>query len=180
MTDEPAEIRINVWDLTPANGMFRRWNFGFFHTSIVIGERSEFCFGVHPYEDDGIEQAPAVDKVPLRLEFVKHYKSVPIGPAKYSYDECMAILDEFKASSEWKGGGYNMFYHNCNTFTRKLCERLCETEYFMNYPFWVSRAERFFRPLYSISLAHILNIGEAPPMFRTIPNHLLHDSNPDF
>lgn len=179
--EKGCAIRINVFDLHSVNECFRKFNLGLFHTQICFDDKEEYCFGVENAGKSGVQKTPGVNKPPKRIENVKFYMSVEMGRSSYDLQECLDILHkEFEQDDEWQATGYNMVYHNCNTFTMKMCERLLTREDFKNYPFWVSRVERFFRPFYSISLAYVMNFLGDTPIAHTIPDSLLHDSNPKF
>lgn len=175
-TENRCLIRINVFDLHPINACFRRWNLGFFHTQICFDDKEEYCFGVEISGKSGIQKTPGINKPPKRIASVRHYMSIDMGRSSYTFGQCVNILEEFQRSIEWQATGYNMFYHNCNTFTWKISQRLLDQESLKKYPFWVSRAERFFRPMYSISLAYVMNLHRDTMIAHTIPDELLHDS----
>lgn len=156
-----TKIRVNVFDLIPVNRLLRFAKLGIYHTSVVIGDRSEYYHGYKFAGQTGIDSPEVVDKLPSSMSG-DFYATYEIGESKYSYEECLQIVQEFKESDRYLSEYYNFLFHNCNQFTYELCQALVGEQSMKSYPMWVFRSEKLFRFAYRISVSAIFSAFHKP------------------
>lgn len=176
------EISVNVFDMLPINKSLRFIHYGMYHSTIVLGNSKEcyFVSGQSSFRCGIIVKTPTYPPKAVEGPF---YKTYHLGLSNYTEEELLNILSFYQHSKSWLESSYNLFYHNCNTFTLDFCRRVLPPERFSLYPFFVSRLERSFQYVYSISLSHLLCsmnnfITQEPPNLRKefTENDLLSDS----
>ncbi|OHT04616.1 hypothetical protein TRFO_27821 [Tritrichomonas foetus] len=156
--DDVVKIRLNIFDLTPLNQMLRFCHVGVYHSSIVIGDSSEYYFGFAAINYTGIDSPERIDHLPSSMTG-KYYTTVELGSSPYSLQECRMIVTRFRTSRRWLSDHYNFLFHNCNTFTYELASALLGNEIVPNYPKWLSRGEKIGQFLYQTSVIHIFELG---------------------
>jgi hypothetical protein len=154
-TVEMVKIRVNAYDLTPLNRILRCIHFGIYHTSVVIDERSEYYYGFYQFGQTGIDAANVINELPKVMNGI-FYESFEMGDSHSSYEECDAIVQQFRNADRWLSERYNIIWHNCNNFTFELCEALLGAGNARNFPQWVHRFEYAAKYIVSISLSHII------------------------
>lgn len=164
-----TKIRVNVFDLLPMNRILRFMKLGIYHTSVVIGDQSEYYHGFALFGRTGIDSPEVIDRLPSNMSG-NLYATYEIGETKYSYSECQQIVDDFKKSDRYLSDHYNFLFHNCNIFTYELCQALMADDNVPTYPMWVMRSEKIFRFIYNISVSATFSMFHKPcPGFGPLP-----------
>ena len=153
-----ASIRINVFDLTELNSVFRCCKIGVYHTSIVIDNKDEYYFGFAQYGYTGIDSPEKIDHIPSSM-IGTLYTQVELGKSLFNYQDCCNIIQQFFESEEWLSDAYNMLFHNCNDFTLAVSKALFEPDVIKKlYPFWVQRGISIGKWFFSTSIAYTLHL----------------------
>jgi deubiquitinase DESI2 len=138
-------VYLNIYDVTSLNQALEFIGFGLYHTSVGM-YGLEFSYGGHDGYSSGTVVVMKGNSAGLTLK-----ESIPIGHTHYNLDE---INDILKYMGEfWLGCDYDPFRRNCNSFTEKLVEYVCDkNEYY--FPSYINRFTKmgtvfrmWFKPL---------------------------------
>lgn len=155
--DSGTKIKLNIFDLIKVNKAFRCCHLGIYHSSVVIDEKSEYYFGFAAYHFTGIDSPERINHLPSVMDG-EFYMSVDMGISPYSYNQCQDIVKTFKGEDRWLSDSYNFLFHNCNTFTYELCDRLLNHQFMDRYPKWLTRGENIGKFIYITSVAYVLDL----------------------
>lgn len=163
-----AEIRVNVYDLTKANGILRaitskKTQFGVYHTSVVVGNQFEVYYGFYRNGVTGVDYASTIDKLPSSMKG-NLYSSYVLGNSKYSVDEIRTLARKMSLRSEWLSDRYNILQHNCHSFSLAFCKEILQPHQLRLYPGFVFNGENVGNALYD-SFISIFVDKEHPPYF---------------
>lgn len=152
-----ASVRINIFDLTSLNSIFRCCKVGVYHTSIVIDNRNEYYYGFAAAGYTGIDSPDEIDRIPASMTGTL-YKQVELGTSQLEYSECQTKIQQLIESPLWLSESYNMLYHNCNDFTLEVSQILFGEEHVQkHYPFWVQRGITIGKWIFSTSLSYVVH-----------------------
>ena len=160
MGEENPVLYLNVFHLTPfVNKIFRRFNVGAYHSQLSIGDRDEVFFGFLNQAGSGIQHSKKVGDPPPELAGAELYKKFDLGKAKYDFNKCKEVVRDFENCPDWLAEHYHIFYHNCNSFTRELCNALLGRKQMKNYPLWISNGERTVGTfIYRTSISYVIEL----------------------
>ena len=147
------EVSVNVFDMLQVNKYLRFVKFGMYHSSIVLNTSKEIYYGC----GTGSNQTGVFVKsphFPPRAPEGPIYRTFYLGTTKFSEKQVLKILDRYQHSNVWKQSRYNIFYHNCNSFTLDFCRTILAPSQFSLFPFFISRGEKSLQFIFSLSLSH--------------------------
>lgn len=125
---QPTTVRINVYDISPANQYTTYCGVGIFHTGVeAFG--IEFAYGGHPNDTSGIfatrrYEAPGD---------VKFRQTIEIGLTRYTRKEVDAIIQSL--GEKYTGQKYHLLLRNCNHFADEFVSKLTGKQ----IPLWINR-----------------------------------------
>lgn len=149
-----VNISINIFDLTRVNRALRFLHLGVFHTSVVIDGCIEYFYGFSTTSESGVFSTCNVGVLPPSMRG-DLFRTVDIGAAARTRESAEAIASAFAASPRWAASRYDVFFHNCNTFSFELSRALIGDAAIARYPLFVPRAERIGRFVFATSFAYL-------------------------
>jgi len=155
-----VKVRVNVYDLSHVNRVFRFSKLGVYHTSVVIGEEFEIYYGYLSYSICGIDYAEEIDKLPSSMSG-NLYSTYNMGNSELSLDEIRKKCKQFSKRAEWLSNRYNVLCHNCNTFSYSLCSEILIKRNMEHFPEFVFRSQRVIKPVFEI-LSPIIDENKTP------------------
>jgi hypothetical protein len=148
-----TSVRVNIYDLSSINTLFRCLGLGVYHTGVVVADTREYYFGCADFPESGIGSSRHPGKPPHPMEGT-FYQTVDLGTTPLSPEECHALMRSMRTTPQWLGDSYNIVYHNCHAFSLDFCVTLLGKDNIRNFPFWVRRFEKLVQFAFSVSLAH--------------------------
>ncbi|TMW57454.1 hypothetical protein Poli38472_003379 [Pythium oligandrum] len=105
-------VRLNVYDLSDANGYISYIGLGLFHTGVEIGG-DEFSFA---------SGAGVFYSTPRQAPGARFRESIEMGDFQGSYSDAKNLA--YSLRHEFDGASYNLFTKNCNSYSEALCQLL--------------------------------------------------------
>ena len=163
-----THIRVNVYDLTKANGFLRalsskQTNFGVYHSSVVVGEDFEIYYGFYRRGVTGVDYANFIDTLPLSMSGTL-YSSYDLGYSHFTLEEIRSIARKMSLREEWLSDRYNILQHNCHTFSLAFCKEILLKAQLINFPAYVFKCEDIGNKLYD-HIGSLFIDEENPPFF---------------
>ena len=166
-------IRVNVFDLTRANKIFRKSQVGVYHTSVVVGDDFEVYYGYYRKGCTGVDYATHIDELPSSMSG-ELYSTYILGKSRYTLEECQKIARKLSLREEWLSNRYNVLNHNCHAFALEFCKAVVDPHQLRNFPAFVFKGENVGSALYNNFLSLFVDEND-PPYFLSkqpyIPNH---------
>ncbi|ERN15211.1 deSI-like protein At4g17486 isoform X1 [Amborella trichopoda] len=127
---DPAQLYLNIYDLTPVNDYLYWFGLGIYHSGIEI-HGLEYGFGAHDFPTSGVFEVE-----PRNCPGFVYRCSILLG----SIDMTPTDLREFmeNMARKYHGDTYHLISKNCNHFTDDVCLRLAGKP----IPGWVNRLAR--------------------------------------
>ena len=147
-----THIRVNVYDLTKANGFFRaitskKTNFGVYHSSVVVGETFEIYYGFYRRGVTGVDYATEIDEIPASMTG-KLFSTYDLGCSPLNIQEITTIARKMSLREEWLSDRYNILQHNCHSFSLAFCEQILPKSQLSRFPGFVFKCEDIGNKLY--------------------------------
>ena len=163
-----TQIRVNVYDLTKANGIFRAFSskqtkFGVYHSSVVVGDDFEIYYGFYRRGVTGVDYATHIDEIPASMSGTL-YSTYNLGYSKYTLEEIRAIARKLSLRDEWLSDRYNILQHNCHSFSLAFCQMILNTEQLSRFPAFIFKCEAVGNKLYDNFISLFVD-EENPPYF---------------
>lgn len=168
--NQMTTIRVNVYDLSRINGIFRKSKLGIYHTSVVVGEEFEIYYGYYKYGCTGVDYARKINHLPSSMSG-SLYSTYFIGKSVYTIDKLKRIAKQFSLREEWLSNRYNVLNHNCNSFSLAFCKEVLRLKCLRRFPVFVFKSEKFGNTLYNSFLK--LFVDENNPPYFLNKNHLV-------
>ena len=111
---------MNIYNVTSLNKGLECVGFGLYHTSVGICD-GEISYGGHDKPVSGIVVVEEGNCAGLVLK-----EKLVVGLTYYNSDEIDEIVDYL--GQFWHGCDYDPFAKNCNDFTERLTETICDKE----------------------------------------------------
>ena len=156
-------IRVNVYDLSRINSIFRKSKFGIYHTSVVVGEVFEIYYGFYKFGCSGVDYASKIDNLPSIMKG-SLYSTYFLGKSRYTIDEIKRIARQFSLREEWLSNRYNILNHNCHSFSFAFCREILDPQCLRSFPAFVFKSEKFGNVLYENFLKLFVD-EKNPPYF---------------
>lgn len=127
---ESSQVFLNVYDLTPMNGIAYWLGLGVYHSGVQV-HGVEYAFGSHGHATTGIFEGE-----PKQCEGFVFRKQILVGHTEKNWREVRRIMKEL--AEDYKGTSYNLITRNCNHFSNDVCVRLTGN----TIPSWINRLAR--------------------------------------
>lgn len=160
---EGARIRVNVYDLTKVNSLFRKSKLGVYHTSVVVGDAFEVYYGFYKTGCTGVDYANHINMLPSSMSGT-FYSSYDLGTSEYTIEECKRIARQMSLREEWLSNRYNILNHNCHAFALEYCKAILCPHKLLNFPAYVFKGESVGSALYDNFLSIFIDENN-PPYF---------------
>lgn len=158
-----TEIRVNVYDLTKLNSLFRSSMTGIYHTSVVVGNEFEIYYGFLRYGSTGVDYAEEINILPQGMSGTL-YNSYVLGFSIYSVAKCQKKARQMSLREEWLSDRYNILEHNCHSFSFAFCSELLRPFQMSEFPMYVFQAEKIGSKMYTKFFNVFIN-EDKPPFF---------------
>jgi len=129
-SSSPAQLYLNVYDLTPLNNYMYWFGVGIFHSGIEA-YGVEYAFRAHDYPTSGVFEVE-----PKSCPGFIFRRSVLLGNVDMSPHQFRQFIERMAGS--YNGDSYHLIAKNCNHFTEDISKRLTRK----SIPGWVNRLAR--------------------------------------
>ena len=171
-----AVIRVNVYDLTRANKLFRKSKVGIYHTSVVVNDEFEVYYGFYRHGCTGVDYATTIDELPPSMSG-QLYSTYILGKSKYTVEQCQKLARKLSLREEWLSNRYNVLSHNCHAFALEYCKLIVDPHKLRNFPAFVFKGEDVGNILYHNFLSIFVD-EENPPYFLSKQPYTKEDDVP--
>lgn len=117
-------VYLKVYSGGKWNCLLNFFGIGIYHTGVEV-YKQEYWYGGHNGDTTGIVRT-SPGEVNLKLE-----ESILIGNTMMSHKEVLSEMSYLDRT--WTGSEYDPFSRNCNSFSKELIYRLCQSRYFPPY-----------------------------------------------
>ena len=126
MTND-KNIKLNIYDLHYSNNYFCYFGCGFYHTTLVIGDK-EYDYG--PAEGIDINDLDQLYHLNLR-------ESILLNKTNKSYEEILDIINNL--NDKYNSDTYNPLNNNCHNFIEELYTYVTNDHINISIPVYLSR-----------------------------------------
>ena len=160
---DKAIIRVNVYDLTKVNKLFRKTQVGIYHTSVVVNDEFEVYYRFYRKGCTGVDYASNIDEIPSSMNG-ELYSTYILGKSRYTTEECQKIAKQLSLREEWLSNRYNVLNHNCHAFSLEFCKQIVDLHKLRKFPAFVFKGENVGSILFNNFLSLFINKDD-PPYF---------------